>query len=289
MKNSLTFFLVICVYWSTAQDYYPETIPTRFDKFIRNTSIELAAYANDSIRFTQPNLSALLVKRMEKTEIKIAYPIPRDNPSAGVVHYTTKKGLETLLSGGSWQPLYDSLDINIEPIAPNKIDGVSHDLLYVSQILYIEQGHLKPYIPWVAPAFSINTHDGHFICLANYFTTCLNFNYNVSSLPSSQLLFVAQTRQKINIDSIGKCNMLKELYGKNLLETIWPYVLKGKFGLYSFETNKKISIGNVNDFILSNDSVFNYNAAGYVESTRAVNKNPIPYYITAVELIQNWY
>jgi hypothetical protein len=64
MKSFQACVFLICSYCCQAQDFI-KRVPTQFDHFITAPSIEWAAYVNDSIRFTQPNLSAILVKRME--------------------------------------------------------------------------------------------------------------------------------------------------------------------------------------------------------------------------------
>jgi len=291
---SLTLLLIICSYYCKAQDYYHETIPTQFDKFVRKASIEWAAYANDSMRFTQPNLSAILVNRMEKGQIKTSASVGSGTPQANNIRYTTKEENKGRFYPLCALPMYDSMGNAIgeqnkfdEP--PSRIDSLSRTLIYITQILFVEGGYLKSYIPWVSPAFSICTSGHYFIMFGDYFSTCLNFRYNLISPP--QLLYLGETKRNLKLDSIQKSDKLKELYGKNLLETIWPYVLKGKFDIYSVETGKKINPKKIDDLILSNDSInrYVYDSFGNVKSEKYCDANPILFSITAVEVFQNWY
>ena len=86
MKFLLTILSVITFYTSKSQDYYERERPQMFDTFTSRLSIAWAANADDTLRFNNPNLSEILINRMEKKEIKTAYPIYNDK-----IEYTTKK------------------------------------------------------------------------------------------------------------------------------------------------------------------------------------------------------
>lgn len=295
MKNSLTLLLLFIGAVCNAQLYYEQKRLTQFDTFINRPSVEWAAYANDSIRFTNPNLSEILVKRMEKGEIKSASPFSYGSPSLDTIVCTNRSDNEKMFDPGLPGDIYDSLGNIVNPGLPvkiaSKIDSITYNLTWVTQVLYIENGSLKSYIPFVSTAFSFRTQGGQLIDIARYFNSCFNFKYSSKNSVNNKIIFLKQTKRKMVIDSILKTNILKQLYVRNLLETIWPYALKGKCPVYSVETGEKIDPGKLDNFILSNDSVriSIYDSLGNEIAAKYRNEHPILFYIPTIEIIQNWY
>ncbi|MES2849272.1 MAG: hypothetical protein V4685_09455 [Bacteroidota bacterium] len=286
MKKPLT---ILLIFWNINIGN-AQVIPTQFDTFINKASIEWAAYFLDTVRFTEPNLSDILIERMEKQEIKTSRPIIGGTKWANKIIYTDRK--QNKERGASlWQPLYDSMEVAsvTEYNDSITVDSHSFNLLYITQILFVEKGKLKCYIPWVTPAYSMFSSNRIFFATGEYFSTCFNFKYNFTPNIINDLLYLGQIKRKAIIDSIPKNERLKELYGKNLLESLWPYVLDSTFSIYDVDTGKKINIKKIDDFIMDTTTRNIYDSVGNEIGVRYFNENPIPFYIKQVEIVQDWY
>lgn len=293
MKIVAAIVFLIGSYCCRAQDFI-KRVPTKFDYFITAPSVEWAAYVNDSIRFTQPNLSSILVKRMEKGAIRTTYPIWGGTIHANKTRYTNLEQHQRMFYFACELPVYDSLgnlpaDYGQQKEPLSKIDSLSKNLLHIAQVLYVEHGVLKSHIPWVSPAFSLYAAKDICIGTPQYFSTCLHIRGTVNLAPANKLKYLIQTSKRIQLAAIDTFDMLKQLYGRNLLETIWPYVVKGSISIYSVESGKKIEPGKLDDFIVSNNPWNIYDSAGNIESVKYYNEYPIPHYVPEIEIVQDWY
>jgi hypothetical protein len=253
MKRYLLLLLLFCSEHLFAQtSIYPIPNATQFDSFINNRSIEWAMYVNDTIRFNNPNLSVLLIDLMKAGKIKTATFNEDDRKEANDIHYTSVTENEKALRP---IPIIDSTGMTIGNKNLNNIDSSTYNLSAIEQILYIKDGKLISYIPWASPEISVYTTSNVYIGNIPYFTTCFNFTYDFIPSPKDDIKPLGQTKKRINSDSIKKDDKLKELYGKNLLETLWPYYLKKKISLYSIKSGKQIPPDNFMDFIIADDSI----------------------------------
>jgi hypothetical protein len=66
-------FLLFVLFTNAATAQKRERVETPFNTFIQHPSVLWAINANDTIPFEKTNLSELLVQRLLKGEIKIAY------------------------------------------------------------------------------------------------------------------------------------------------------------------------------------------------------------------------
>jgi hypothetical protein len=301
MKLLLAFLFLSILHTCFSQDNYQGEKPSVFDTFIKRSTIEWAAFADDTVRFNTPNLSDLLIKRMENREIKTMYPIRRDDYIRNYYDYYTLPFIEFTTTKENHQMfypccidyMYDSLGRVLGDTVQKprrKIDDRTYDLLWATQILYIENGQLKSYIPWVAPTFSAIVAE-QFLGVDTYFGTCLNFKYNFKPASNDNIIFLGETKRMVLYDSVFKTETLKQTYGRNLLQSIWAYVAAGKINVYNSATNKKVLPQDLDYFSLSSQpySVALYDSFGNEIGTKYKNPNPIPYYITEVEIVQQWY
>lgn len=297
MKSFSTILLLLFIKTSFAQEYF-EIIPTQFDTFINRPSITWAAYFFDSVRFNNPKFSSLLVERMGKNEIEKACYLASGTKYANCIEYCTKEEIEAHLYPLCELPIYDSLgnipvDFSNDTTPPSGIDSLSNNLLFTTQILYIENGVLKSYIPWVSPAFSMKTRSGFLIGLYGYFSTCINLNYDFNSEKNSKVIYIGRRNQRLIIDSINRSNMLKELYGKNLIWALWPNITNGNIGLYPANSNQRLLPEKIERYIVSSEpkcyDTYDNNGNIIPGATRCIAERLIPFYITEIEIIQDWY
>src|ERR1700749_4732307 len=139
--------------------------------------------------------------------------------------------------------MYDSLgnEMKMPPaydksIPQNLFDSNSYNLVEANQLFYIEQGKLYSYIPFVSPKMSINTSTGIFLGLSNYFSTSFNYSYNYKPKHKNKLVSLGQTKRLVLQDSMYVSGKLKELYGRDLIKTLWPYIMNEKLKLANVET-----------------------------------------------------
>lgn len=289
MVKNLTVILLLLGNISFAQ-LKPK--PTQFDKFVRNSNIEWAAYASDTFNFDNADFNNLLLSRMAKHEIKGSLPVQSRTADANHIKYLSLDSINSIFHFGTHQPanLYDSLGniVEQERTLPN-IDTSTFNLTEITQILYIEKGKLKSYIPFVTPTVPLFISTGRYIGERFYFNTCYNYKYSKKPHKKDQLIFLSQTKKIISLEAGHTTDKLKEMYGKNLLETLWPYVLENKIAAFSAENNTKLNLTEL-EKILTTDYITvpvwdSTNAIYKFETMASANKQMI----TGIQLVQDWF
>lgn len=294
MNFFLTPVFLLTFYISNSQSYYLGPKPAMFDTFTSRFSITWAGYAYDSLRFNDPNLSEILVDKMEKSEIKTAYPLWHPPLYTDEIVYTNKEeNHQMFYHCPHGNNIYDSLGNLIDSTCPQDrfIDYRTHNFLWLAQTLYVEDGELKSYIPWVAPAFSAVLSTREFLFIDAYFRTCFNFKDNFIAGASDKTIYLGETKKRLVFDSTLEAETIKKTYGRNLLQSLWVQILSGKNEVYDIGTKARIMPGELNFFILSSkpNTTFPFDSLGNQIAARNINPNPIPYYITHVEIVQQWY
>jgi hypothetical protein len=280
MPFKLTFFFLILSNYSFSQVEVLRS-PTKFDKFITHDKIQWAAYANDVISFEKFNLSDELYKRFQKGDIKISEPVSRESLMAGnKIIYLNKKELELK----SFAP---GSDINSKPT--NRVDSNS-SLLNVTQILYVANGKLHSYVPWVSPLISIYTSQNLFIGTSEYFSSCINNKYNFKSSKRDKVIYLTTTKRKIVIDSLPRTDMLKQFYGINMLEAFWKDLMNEKNEFTNFKNNKKVSQEELKRYNYPNNiSIPVYDAEGRILEYQSYSEPISPALFQQIEISQAWY
>ena len=278
MNKLILFILLVTAKCSFAQLPVLAKEPTQFDKFIAKPGIEWAAYISDTVRFFKNNLSEILRNRFDKNEIKASVPVTARTIESNKIIYSKK---DEIISH------YPSMQ-GQEP--GEYLDSTVSDLVYAAEILYIEKGILKTYIPWISPKFSVITASGLRLGYADYFSSAFNFKYNFSPASHDKIILLEQTKRKLKIDSLSSANMLKELYGKNVAEVLWPYILNDKVDVFSIEGNKKLLANDLHTgIIMEQVPVPVYDSTGILMGNKKVFSEPVlPENIAEVELTQNW-
>ena len=283
MIGRLTVFLLLSVS-SFAQISVPRT-STKFDKFINLSKIRWAAYIDNLIIADKYNLGDDLYKRFQKNEIKISLSISRDSLMAGIpITFLNKTDLEKL----SFAP--GILPSNDEPLKPtNRVDSNSA-LINIQEILYVANGKLHSYIPWVSPKISVYTSRDQFIGTTDYFSSCINSKYNFTPSKRDKLVLICSTKKKILIDSIPQNNMLKELYGINILEAIWDDLLNDKNEIIDVRSGQTTSLKNVKELVFPNLlGIPVYDSLGNIIAVKNYSEPISPSLFQQIEITQNWY
>ena len=270
MFNKLTVIFLLLTNISSAQN---KPQPTRFDKFVNNPKIEWAAYASDTFNFDNADLNNLLLNRLTKNEIKASLPIESRTIQANKIIFIPKDSVKLIFN--------------------TNIDTSRFNLTEVTQILYIENGKLKSYIPWVTPTLPVFLSTGKYIGETFYFNTAYNFKYNCKPRKNNKLILLGRTKKMINLDPSQPTDKLKEMYGNNLLKILWPRVLKNEIEAFSPDGNRKLKPEELNITLTydqpvitpiydstSRSTVLKYNIVADPIDTKR---------FTDVQLIKDWY
>ncbi len=266
---------------------------TQFDKFINKPEIEWAAYINDTIRFERVNLNNLLLTRLSKNEIKASLPVGSGTFQTDQIIYKNKKDIDKIKLPVDEIPVFDSLgnQVSTAKISRVTIDTANFTLTDPTQILYIENGQLKTYIPWVATMLPVITSTGVNLGYGDYFSTCFNFIYNYRSPKQNKIIWLSRSARKIRLDSFDVSSKIKELYGRNLLQTLWPYILSNKISVFDFGNNKKLKSQELTTDLVNEEKlrVPVYDLTGNVTGFKFIHSDLLPDVFTSAELVQNWY
>ncbi|MBK6381325.1 MAG: hypothetical protein IPF72_17285 [Chitinophagaceae bacterium] len=267
--------------------------PTQFDKFVNKPGIEWAAYASDTVNFTSAGLNNLLLKRISKSEIKASKPVESRTAETDKITYCPLDSIDQAFYGDRIDILMDSTGTQyfMKRDVPEK-DSSNFKGTEVTQILYIEKGKLKSYIPFITPTLPVNISSGKYIGERFYFTSCFNYTYNSKPRNKSKLIFLTQTKKMISLTTTQN-DQLKEMYGQNLLESIWPYVLKNEIDVFAVEDNRKLKQEELKSNLLFSDAkiipIYDSISIATVKKFLVIYDPIDPSRFTNVQLVQDWY
>ena len=271
-------------------------VPTKFDKFVKCSKIEWAAYASDTFRFDNAGFNNLLLTRLESKNIKASLPIESRTGDISKVNYVLYDSIFQNHFSGIYEeiPVIDTTGeiIGYQRLVP-QVDTSAFKLTEVTQILYIQKGVLKSYIPWVTPTLPVITSSGKYLGESFYFNTAYNRKYKRKSRKITKLIFLSQTKKMIKLTKSVSGDILKEMYSNNLIETLWPEVLNGKIEVFSLADNEKIFPEKLNGATQLNDGVLVpfYDSAygGRIYKYELINRPLALNKFTDAALVQNWY
>ena len=232
--------------------------------------------------------------RFAKDEIKAAYPVSVNFNQCKNIRYSKKSELDA----GKFFPdrvftEYDSLGNPFlsKETDPLKIDTATFNMVMTTEILFIESGLLKNYVPWITAAIPVKTSLGVFLGYSDYFSTCFNIDRHYTAFAKTKVLYLKQTSRLIFLDSINPVFKLKELYGRNLLQTLWPSILKNKFEIISLKRNKTINAKQLNTDIITDvvPGVPMYDSLGNPAGSKSLNQELSAADFNSIELVQDWY
>ena len=297
MKKIIILLLLFYCKLSLAQQptYH---VPTQFDKFIKRSEIDWAAYMMDTIRFPLINLNEYLRNQFQKEKIKVATGVVSRSLSANEIVYSDKKIIDDRMLPlicpiiDSFGNIRDKEAFEKESRTPmNRFDSSVNDLLFLTEILYIEKNKLRSYIAWVSPQTAIYASSDLFLGISDYFSTAFNFEYNFEPAVNDKIIYLGKTHRQISTDSFKPKDRLKEFYGRNLIETLWPYVLNGNPKIFSLRSNKKLAPNEL-DVSLTYDPpllIPLFDSLGNEIGKKQVTAGSILEYISKVEIVQEWY
>jgi len=269
-----------------------EQIPTSFDRFVLKPGIEWASYINDTIRFENPSLNRLLLDRLGRNQIKASMPVGYGTGETTRIKFKTLKEINQVKIGENLIPEYDSTGnlVRTRKVI-NNIDTASLTLTQLVQVLYLENGRLFTYVPFVSAMMPVHTSTGLFIGYGNYFSSCFNYNDHYQPPPGNKNILLKKTARMLKADSADSRNKLKELYGRNLVMSLWPHLLSGKIGITDYATGKRLSPKDINSDLVNLEKMVVpvYDLNGNVTGEQYVISQLYPSDFNSVELVQEWF
>jgi hypothetical protein len=266
-------------------------LETPYNSFINSPTVLWAINANDTLRFSNPNLSALLVQKMYKGEIKTASIWDNDSKEENELVYKTIAENDALLNGDiQIIPAFDSSGNKIETkvITPDTISA----LIKLHQKFYIENNKLLSYISCASPIKTITTAHGLVLGNTQIFSTAFNSDYKTNSTPKDKVFSLGTTKRTFFIDSMYIYENCKETLGRNLIETLWPSIEKDKIALYSLPENKKTTFEYFNKNYLQNIESLEvpiYDENGNNKGTKRIENESKPNIINKIIITQEWF
>jgi len=159
----------------------------------------------------------------------------------------------------------------------------------ITQILYIDKGILCSYVPMVTPTLSLYTSTGQYVGETFYFSTAFNFKYENKTRKKDKIIFLQETNKKISLANSDVT--LKELYNRNMVETIWPQVLSNKIDVYDVATNKKLDPAALHSSVQYKAATLSpiYDSVDVVFKYETINEPAKPGDFSHAALLQDWY
>jgi len=266
--------------------------PTPFDRFVKKPGIVWAAYASDTFNFQDKGFNYLLLNRLAKNEIKASLPVESRTKDVQDIKYISKDAIDVNFYGSRIDTAMDETGklIKVERPAAT-IDSAGFKCTEVTQILYIEKGKLKSYIPFVTPALPVYLSTGRYIGERLYFNTCYNYQYNSKPRKKSKRFFLLQTKKIIDFEDTKINNELKSMYGNNLIKSLWPYVMQNKIPAYAVDNEERLKPEELNMGLVKTWPVLSpiYDSNGAVVKYEVVPVEVDPGKYSGVLLIQDWF
>jgi hypothetical protein len=287
MKYLLVVFLFLSSH-AFAQDY--EIIETPFNKFVKLPSVVWAAYANDTLLTTLPDLRVLLIKQMQADKIKTATSMQAGSKYEINIKYLTYK--YSFYDGTTDEmPLFDSIGNPIKIIWHPPVYETPKGLLNIAQILYVKNGRLLSTVSHVSPLIDIVNSIGLILGRSEYFATAFNSNPAIASSPKDKIIFLTQTRREIIVDSIKQEDKLKETFGRNLIQCLWPSVISNKSRMYLSGSGKKITGKEIISGKWTGDavSVPVYDSLGNLSESKTFYPEVSAKSFKKIEITQTWF
>ena len=294
----MQYFLLLFIFISTNifaqyESRFDTRIETPFNSFTKLPSVEWAVRSNDTFVCLKPDISKILVDKILKSTILTCYPFEYDSQEELKIKYTSKdENMQFLFECALIHPIYDP-NGNPTTILKKRKDEAEYikELVLVHEKLYIIDGSLGSTVSYVSIIKDIITPQDIHLGKTEIIATAINKKYNFSPSQKDKIIYLTKTQKELYVDSIKKEDKYKETFGRNMVETLWPYVLANKLKAYSIATGKLLNVKEINSSLIGNTIVDIpvYDSEGNLLA-RKIKKYPLQANIfTKVIINQTWY
>ena len=286
-------FFLLCLFSFTVNAQYTQKIvATPLNSFARKSSVAWAVYAKDTVGFYNPDLPALLISDLRNGKLKGFIPVEYGIEEERKFSPLSAKAIDSFFIS----PLLDydaqgiaKIDADTKYSENNLAKEFAASPMALYQILYSSDGKLFSYISRVSVTKQIITPSGINYGNAELLSFAINKNYHYSS-KEKNLVYLGQTMRTYLVDSFPKHDRLKETFGKNPTETLWPYVLSGKIAAYPVTGGERILPSDIDSAVIKEFIyVPVYDSTGNLISTNRIVPEADPSTFNKIMLLQKWY
>jgi len=291
MKKFVFIFLLVYSQTLLSQDKY--------SRFIEKSTVVWAADFTDTFHFSNPNLSYLLRERLTKGEIKASIienefeKTVKNNVSADDIINRVAPNREKQITDDAGNIISTIKETENPLLSSHYFDSQTNNILELHQILYLQSGILKSYIPWVSPKYSVYTSWGEKLGIANAFSTGFKESRCIKKPIRKKAILLSSTSTTIILDTAVKMKMIKQLYANNLLQALWPYLAKKNYQIYLADSSIQIPVSKMTESLI-NPGVIQipvYDSEGNISSQKITLQDHLltPASFTSIELMQDWF
>ena len=268
--------------------------PASFNSFTKLATVEWAVRANDTLVCLKPNIRTDLINKTKAKKILSKLDVWDDSNEELIITPSSIENILVRLYGNHYDmdfPTYDSLGNEVKVLKKHIVKDNADGFINIHQKFYIENGKLKSYVSYVSPTKKLVTPQGIDLGTSETFNTAFNKKYNYSPSPKDKIIFLKKTQRELYVDSIKKEDKYKETFGRNMVETLWPYVLANKLKVYAVPTGKLLNAKDINSALIGNPTVEVpvYDMEGNVTSKKIEKYVLSPTIFKKVIINQTWY
>ncbi len=291
MKNTIISFL--CLF---SQTIFCQNI---FTKFITKSSVQWAAHSADTFHFRAPNLSLLLRERFNKGDIKVG--ITEGLINSRIEENTSKESILERIAPNRVKQIIDengnlagtTIEAENPLLSTFYFDSLVNDLVEIPQILYIQSGQLKTYIPWVSPKYAVSTSWGQRLGIANAFSTAFNTSRKICTRQRRNSILLGRSCMGIKSEAAGQVAMIKQLYAQSLLEALWPSLNTTRYQIIRLDSLTIVPFEKINTSLLNHavtpvpiyDAEGNLSSATVTPAAQPLDASSF----TELEVVQDWF
>lgn len=269
-----------------------------FTKFSEKKTVKWAAFVTDTLRFSNPNLSLLLRQQLNSGRIKAGTVTWDDNfiidknISKAIITERIAPNQISQVANDNGEIIATVREAEDVLLSGKYFDKEINDLVEMAQVIYIQDDKLRSYVPWASPKHFVYTSWHQKLGMANAFSTAFNTCRAFTSRQKRQSIFLGRSSSNLVPDSTSRMKMVKQFYGHQLLQELWPLIAKNNYELFAIDSSRATSFEQLTQSLLgvSNPAVPVYDEEGNLGSYQSLPPLPLSAgSFTGVALEQEWY
>lgn len=282
MKKTISIFFLFACLQTGAQD--------KDFNFIRHASITWAADVSAAYQFNTPNISLALRQQLAAGKIKAFIPDENNQntkATADAVRQRIAPDRIMQVADNKGNVVGTIMEADDPLFSARYFNEQTKNAVLLKQLLYIKDGLLKIYVPAASPKYSVVTSWGEALGQAPAFSTASN---KCRKIPRSRARFAkfdSATSIVLNLDTVRNAAMVKQLYGQNLLQALWPNFNKKQYQFFVGNSQAPVSFSLLNMGIINGDANIKvpvYDANGNI--TAYTEAPPVPLDLTLFSKVE---
>ncbi len=269
-----------------------------FTKFVEKKQVRFATYFTDTFHFSNPNLSLAVRTLVASGNIKASISV--DGKKTGKPRYAGSEEIRAKIFPNRESKVMDPegnvtatvVEAEDPLFSARYLDEQTNDMVEIPQILYIQSGRLRSYIPFFSTKYAVFTSWGQKLGISNAFNTGFNADRSTTSSVKKKSKLLGSTMTKMRLDTFQQENLLKQLYGQNMLQALWPFLGKKQYEIYRLDSTTRIEFEKLHMGLVNKMSVPVYDEVGNLTGTKVLTMQDqplLPSVFEAIQVKQNWY